>query len=361
MIKKIKKAFLGNETEINNRLMTVFGTENLETKIKAITKRNLMNLLLILLLLLILGISLFLGKEEAEVIQVEEGTLVSIDSINGGTGYFNFEFEAVEKSEGQTEVLTGEKTIGISKEDGDKNEKDRDDKGMVDSEVERELEREVSHLVEKSQEESAKGKILLPNKIGDNVLIKWEIKEESNFFLLLAALIFSIFFLWRSRYALIRKAEREARNSVVKELPGFINKIIILLNGGMIFAEAFRKVVSDYEKYRGIGNSYFYNQLSVIKRNEGEINKPIIYLLQEFAKKIEVREFTRVVSIIKEETMAGGDVKEKLISESQMLWLLRKKDAEERSKKAETKMTFPLVILLVVMMLITISPTFMEM
>ncbi len=354
---KIRKILIGSELEINDRLMIIHGSDDIEIKRKAITKRNFANLLLIVILITMLGFSVFFESEEAEIMQVEEGTLVSIDSINGGTGYFNFEFEAIKKSEGQTEVLIGEKTVGISKENGKENELVSEEKSMVENE----LEREVAHIVEKSQEESAKGKIVLPNSIGNDISIKWEIKDESNFAFILTVLGFSVFFLWRSRYALIRKAEKEAKQSVAKELPGFINKIIILLNGGMIFSEAFRKIVLDFEKHRDVTNSYFYTQLSIIKRNEIEVNKPLINLLQDFAKRIEVREFTRVITIIKEETMAGGDVKEKLVNESQMLWLLRKKEAEERSKRAETKMTFPLVILLLVMMLITISPTFMEM
>ena len=57
----------------------------------------------------------------------------------------------------------------------------------------------------------------------------------------------------------------------------------------------------------------------------------------------------------------GVNLTEKLESESDILWTQRKKIAEEKGRIAETKLTFPLALLLLVLILITAAPAIMEM
>ena len=56
----------------------------------------------------------------------------------------------------------------------------------------------------------------------------------------------------------------------------------------------------------------------------------------------------------------GTALAEKLESENEILWNSRKKIAEEKGKLAETKLTFPLMILLIVLIMIVIAPALME-
>ncbi len=55
----------------------------------------------------------------------------------------------------------------------------------------------------------------------------------------------------------------------------------------------------------------------------------------------------------------GNALSEKLEAEAAMLWQARKKQAESKGRIAETKLTFPLTILLSVLVVITIAPTLM--
>ena len=65
---------------------------------------------------------------------------------------------------------------------------------------------------------------------------------------------------------------------------------------------------------------------------------------------------SRFASIISENINKGSELVEKLESEGDMLWLNRKKRIEERAKLADTKLTLPLVILLITLITITIAP-----
>ena len=50
------------------------------------------------------------------------------------------------------------------------------------------------------------------------------------------------------------------------------------------------------------------------------------------------------------------ELTEKLQRESETLWINRKKNCEEKGKLAETKLTLPLMIFLIVLIVITVAP-----
>lgn len=68
----------------------------------------------------------------------------------------------------------------------------------------------------------------------------------------------------------------------------------------------------------------------------------------------------RVANIICDNVSKGTGLTEKLQAESEILWMNRKKNCEERGRLAETKLTLPLVIFLLVLIVITIAPALLE-
>ena len=82
--------------------------------------------------------------------------------------------------------------------------------------------------------------------------------------------------------------------------------------------------------------------------------------LREFARKSGIKELIRVANIICDNVSKGTGLTEKLQAESEILWMNRKKNCEERGRLAETKLTLPLVIFLLVLIVITIAPALLE-
>ena len=107
-------------------------------------------------------------------------------------------------------------------------------------------------------------------------------------------------------------------------------------------------------------DSYFYRQLGMIETHAANTNTPVHVELSEFARRSGVREMMRITNIISDNIGKGSDLTGKLTQESSMLWFARKKHAEEKGRLAETKLTVPLVILISVLVMITISPALME-
>jgi hypothetical protein len=119
--------------------------------------------------------------------------------------------------------------------------------------------------------------------------------------------------------------------------------------------------MDDYEKLREDDEKYFYEQLRSVYLTMNETNSPMHVEFASFAKRSEVRELMRLSNVLADNVSKGYDLAEKLRRESEVLWFARKKQSEENGRIAETKLTLPLMILLIVMILITIAPAMMEM
>jgi tight adherence protein C len=98
-----------------------------------------------------------------------------------------------------------------------------------------------------------------------------------------------------------------------------------------------------------------------IQKRVQQTKAPLIYELKDFSKRTGISELIRVSNIIGDNINKGSSLAEKLQGESEFLWLSRKKKAEEQGRLAETKLTFPLVILLIVLIMITIAPALFDM
>lgn len=202
--------------------------------------------------------------------------------------------------------------------------------------------------------------LVLPKRLSGNISIKW--KQDRS--MALPEVIFAAFaafiliYLFRYRKA---NAERKAdREGILKDLPEFVNKLVLLLSAGLVTEAAVRKIIEDYQKHTDCRRKPLYEGFCEIEKRMTETNAPFLKELRLFAQKSDVREFIRFSAILEENIHTGSSLSEKLEGEAAMLWFYRKKNAEEKGRLAETKLTFPLVIQLLVLMLITLAPVFIN-
>jgi len=203
--------------------------------------------------------------------------------------------------------------------------------------------------------------VTLPKKLSDGTRIYWVPKNSRNGWIVLLFLVIGCISIYQYHDAGLTKTEKSAKESVLRELPEFVNKLVLLLNAGLILSNAFHKIISDYERIRGGENSYFYGQLAQILVRCRETNGSVQHEIRSFAVRTGVVEFMRLSNIISDSMTKGSDLMTQLKMEGDSLWAARRKQMEEKGKLAETKLTFPLMILLLVLLMITIAPAMMEM
>ena len=205
-------------------------------------------------------------------------------------------------------------------------------------------------------------KVSLPVKLETGEKIHWEIEKasRSNSILILIMMVLISVIMYRERFSSLKKIEAANRASVSRQLPGFINRLVLLIEAGMVVNSAFEKAVEESIGDSNTCDDYFYSNLKGIYTAMKAANGSMSKGLRDFARSSGVQELMRVSNIIEDNVNKGTELTGKLRSESDMLWMDRKKKCEEMGRLAETKLTLPLMLFLIVLIVITVAPALLE-
>lgn len=319
-----------------------------------------------MIIVLIIGIVLI----AADII-MSDGEGVEVERSNGqlqlvrpeageDSGYLSL------KAEVKGEDGIYEKTVNIrlepyERETGNETLKQNEDDGMLMSDEER-LDYDLRMIADGVNKDISKKKVSLPAKLDTGESVTWMVEETSqtNTLVILLLMISTIVLLYRERNSAVRKKAALDKESVLAQLPGFINRLVLLLNAGMVINNAFKKAVEESAAGYKDNTDYFYNNMNAIYISMNKANGVMGKELKDFARKSGVQELMRISNIINDNLSKGTELTHKLQSESDLLWMGRKKRCEELGKLAETKLTLPLLLFLLVLIVITIAPALLE-
>lgn len=208
--------------------------------------------------------------------------------------------------------------------------------------------------------ESETGELIaLPGRLDDGTRLLWRENRSSSVPAMIMLVPLSVAALYQNSKAKEKEKVKQKNDGIRRDLPGFHSQLLLLLNSGLIFNDAFFRIAEGYEKR--VSPGYLGTVILDIKKYSAETGISLIALMEQYGKKLGVREFSRMTGIIADNQYKGIDLTEKLESESDLLWNQRKKLAEERGRAAETKLAFPLAMLLMVLIVITAAPAVLQM
>lgn len=144
------------------------------------------------------------------------------------------------------------------------------------------------------------------------------------------------------------------RETVESALPEFMSRLSLLLNSGMVLEAALAKMAEGSDS----GNLLLVEFGKIYDEARTE-NLPVLRKFKEFAVRQGSRELIRFCGIMSSNMDMGTELTAKLEMEADFMWHSAKRQIEEKSKLAETKMTFPMAIMLVVLIAITTAPALM--
>jgi Flp pilus assembly protein TadB len=232
----------------------------------------------------------------------------------------------------------------------------------ADYDYKRSLENSLTNVVDDISESEEGDEISLPDSTASGIRLSWKEPGSYSLLALLAILIVIGFAAYRSRYSIVDKAVERWREGVCRDFPGFLNKLLLLLNAGLVITSAITKIADDYSAHFNEGEErYFYEELCGIRDRMRASNSTLTVEFADMATRSGQREVMRFSTILADNIDKGNALAEKLAQESQTLWRARKKIAEEKGRLAETKLTFPMVLQLLVIILITVTPAVMSM
>ena len=342
------------------RFQRLYGPGDYKNAVKKNLKRTKQSALsfLLLMILTILLQAAFSGSSKEGVTYDKYGNIVSIQRPK--TGAQSVVINANVVSENGDKISDSPVKLIVASSQNQGSDRGSDDQAFLlnpDDVLEHEIRKTVYGL----NEDPSQKTIAMPTALPDGTKIRWQPKASGNGVIFVLIAFLGLAYLYKNKDAQLEKAEKDARDSVLRELPDFVNKLVLLLNAGLVFNHAFVKIVDDHDRLRGCEGSYFYSQLMNIMVKCRETNGTLQHEIRMFAVRTGIVEFMRLSNIINDSMTKGSNLMKQLRMEGDSLWSARRKQMEEKGKIAETKLTFPLVLLLLVLVMITVAPALMVM
>ena len=306
-------------------------------------KRKKWVLILLCVLALFVSVSLYLtGSKEPEGLLIsEDGQVIAVDMEKAANGQTSLNVKAVL---GDTSI---QKDVVIKHES--KIEK-KTDISFSDAEK---ISLDVARIVRDINRGNSKF-IELPQISSEGVSMSWHVPERGMEYIMpLFFPLLIMFFSYRSVMDKEKQSVKEEHESILRELPAFNNKLVLLMESGLIYDEAVERIS---ERGKGRIEDIFLKAINDARSTNGRLEK----LVGDYAREKKLSELSRLVSIISESRERGTDLREKLRGEGEILWEKRKRHAEEQGKLVDTKLALPLGMMLISLLLVTAAPALMQ-
>ena len=204
--------------------------------------------------------------------------------------------------------------------------------------------------------------VKLPEEIG-NLKMSYRDEDEKKSFLPVYVLLLVILllpFLWREQQKK-KLAEREA--GLLADHPGIVNKIMLLLGAGLTVRKAVERMAAEYERGRKGGEKlrFGYEEICILSQEmrDGMSEKEA---LERFGRRCRLLPYLRFSSVVTQNLKKGAEGLLDILEKESMEALERRKErALQLGETAGTKLLFPMMLMLGLVMGIIMIPAFMTM
>lgn len=226
-------------------------------------------------------------------------------------------------------------------------------------------EEEQIHTVETVLKETLKGNsdqemVELPRSVG-GVELAYHMKESGKDYSLLYLVLGGAILLPVLGVQKRKKQMAEREEQMVLDYPGIVNKVMLLLGAGLTFRGAVERITSEYERGRREqeGIRYAYEELCImIQEMRDGVSESMA--MEHFGRKCRLMPYLRFSSVVTQNLKKGADgILDLLEQESLEAMEQRKERVLRMGETAGTKLLFPMIVLLGLVMSIIMVPAFM--
>ena len=217
------------------------------------------------------------------------------------------------------------------------------------------LEEFASELIDRLNADTKGPSLELPSRLED-VSINWILPKEDEPTWIIAFGIFVSVYLWFSRYDKIQRQVRKYKAELEYEIPNMSRQLVLLLNAGLICDKAFVQLIEQTENK----SNPLYKEMRKLYDKSRSDNSSFAANLYSFALDSGNRDLIRFATLVFEHNGRGSELVSKLESEANLQYESRMSIAKARAKAAETKLCFPLMLLLIALVIICIAPAMAE-
>lgn len=226
--------------------------------------------------------------------------------------------------------------------------------GMIQESIKRSLEKTLDQV---RKDAVNGGDIYLPERTPDGAKITWMEKRNNLTGSLLLVFTMGFLLVFARRYEGAKREMLRERKRIERDLPEFVDALVLMLYAGSYTEGAIKRIASNYEMGADAKGEYpLYEQIRSLRDHLEQSNVSLSQELRTLADYCNIRELSRIITILTDNLDKGIALAEKLDTESALLRYGRKRKSKESGHIIETKLTFPMVLLLVSLLIITTSP-----
>lgn len=209
---------------------------------------------------------------------------------------------------------------------------------------------------EESREEEA---LLLPTEAGGEKL-RWKSRQSRTWLFMLFAAIGTAVLVYFLKDEDLKKEVKKRESQMLLTYPEMVSKLAVYLGAGMTLKGAWEKICVDYERgKKSRGKNPVYEEMKIACQ-EMKSGVSEVRAYEQFGRRCGVQRYSKFSTLLTQNLKKGSTKLGSLLKEeSRLAFEERKNAARKAGEEAGTKLLFPMMLLLCVVMLMILLPAFM--
>lgn len=221
---------------------------------------------------------------------------------------------------------------------------------------------DLQEYFDKEQESSKNQKFLrLPFQIG-GVRLQWSQKTENTYHIILLLGLAAAAAVYIQEGVKEQRKEQERKERLLKQYPDMVSKISLLLGAGMTLSGAWERIVLNYqhklECHQTEPEEVYEQMLCSYREMQDGVGELKVY--EKFGERCGTPQYRKLSMLIVQNLRKGSSgLRQSLEKEVADAFSLRKNLAKKAGEEAGTKILFPMMLMLCIVMAIILIPAFL--
>lgn len=217
-------------------------------------------------------------------------------------------------------------------------------------------------LIAKIEQDEEGEEVYLPDSYKGHK-IRWGVADDRTGInvLIFAVILCTALYIAMNERLILEVQKR--KEQMVVDYPGIVNKLALLISAGMTVTGAWQRIVEDYERLSKVHKKprYAYEQMKLTAQ-EMRLGVSEAVAFNEFGQRCMSVEYMKLANVLVQNLRKGADgIVQTLSVMSSEAFEQRKNRARQIGEKAGTKLLFPMLIMLVLVLVIIMVPAFWSM
>ena len=217
-------------------------------------------------------------------------------------------------------------------------------------------------LEQLEQETAGEEGFYLPESIGR---VTVALPEQSGALpgLLVASALFLPFGVFISKRQEKEKEKKKWEKAMLEGYPQLVTKLTLYIGAGMSLRGAWERLATEYRTVaEQTGKRSAVDDEIFILAGELKNGTPEAKAYENFGRRIGLKPYTRCAALLVSQSPKGsGNLRRGLEAESALAWELQKERAAKKGEEAQTKLLFPMMGMLFLIMAVVMIPAFFTM